>query len=229
MTYLAFFMGLLGSLHCAVMCGPLMLALPDQGKPPLALLFHRLLYQAGRILTYGFLGLLAGLISSGSVMKGWQQQISIFTGILLLVMGIYHLVGRHIPAIAQRQQTLVAPLLSRMGYWLYRPGGNFMAGMLNGLLPCGMVYLALASALSTGSLLNGAQFMLLFGLGTLPLMLIAGIAGSFIKNKLRLRFNTWLPMLFLVMGCWFVLRGANLDIPFLSPLLYPEGAIHCKP
>src|SRR5690606_12610000 len=104
-----------------------------------------------------------------------------------------------------------------------------MAGMLNGLLPCGMVYLALASALSSGSLLNGAQFMVLFGLGTLPLMLTAGVAGSFIKNRLKLRFTAWLPALFLVMGCWFVLRGANLDIPFLSPLLYPEGAIHCKP
>ncbi len=164
-----------------------------------------------------------GLLSAGSAWKGWQQQLSILTGLLLLTLGVYHLVGRHVPFIAKRQQAWMAPFIRQMGYWLYRPGGNFVVGMLNGLLPCGMVYLALAASLNTGSPASGAAFMGLFGLGTVPVMLSAGIAGSFIKKYIPIRFSAWLPFLFLVMGSWFILRGANLNIPYLSPVLYPQA------
>lgn len=225
--YLAFFMGLFGSLHCVAMCGPLLLALPSVGQSQWTKGINRLVYQIGRIMSYGCIGLIIGFIGLGVSIKGWQQWLSVSTGIILILMGVFHFIGNKNSSFIKIQQKLLAPLIKQMGYWLYKPGGNFMTGVLNGLLPCGMVYMALATAINTGSAINGARFMLLFGLGTLPLMLITGIVGNFIKSKIPFRLSAWLPFLFLLMGTWFILRGANLDIPFLSPLIYPSGMQNC--
>jgi len=227
-NYLAFFMGLLGSLHCVAMCGPLLLALPSSGKDHYRIVINRIIYQIGRVLTYAALGLLIGFISIGAEYKGWQQGLSILTGILLVGMGLFTFFGNHSSGLIKAQQKLFAPLFKRMGYWLYKPGGNFIAGVLNGFLPCGMVYMALATALNTGNTLAGGRFMLLFGLGTLPLMLLTGIAGNYVKRIIPFKLSTWLPTLFLIMGVWFILRGSNLDIPYLSPLIYPEGMVTCN-
>lgn len=227
--HLAFFMGLFGSLHCVAMCGPLVLALPAAGRSKWAAFFNRLLYQTGRVLTYGLLGLLIGLIGNAVSVKGWQQAISIATGLFLVGMGLANIFGRYFPYFIQKQQQLLAPLTRWMGYWLFRPGGSFAAGILNGLLPCGMVYMAMAAALSAGTVWDGGVFMVAFGLGTLPLMLAFSLLGSWAKRRFRTDFAaTLLPTLFFIMGIWFLLRGANLDIPFLSPLIYPEGAILCR-
>lgn len=225
---LAFFMGLLGSLHCVAMCGPLLMALPSSGKAHRQIVVNRLIYQIGRIITYGILGAIIGFISVGAAYKGWQQGLSLATGFTLIGMALFTFFGHRSSGLLKAQQKLFSPLFKRMGYWLYRPGGNFIAGVLNGFLPCGMVYMALATALNTGSTWNGAQFMLLFGLGTLPLMLLTGLAGNYIKRMIPFKLSTWLPALFLIMGTWFILRGANLDIPFLSPLIYPEGMVTCN-
>lgn len=225
--YLAFFMGLFGSLHCVAMCGPLLLALPSVGESQWSKAKNRLIYQIGRIITYGSIGFVIGFIGIGLSMKGWQQGLSIGTGVLLVSMGLFHFLGTKNTSILKLQQKLLTPLIKQMGYWLHKPGGNFMTGVLNGILPCGMVYMALATALNAGNAINGARFMLLFGLGTLPLMLLTGIAGNFIKSKIPFRLSAWLPFLFLLMGTWFIMRGANLDIPFLSPLIYPSGLIVC--
>lgn len=226
--YLAFFMGLLGSLHCVAMCGPLLLVLPTSGKTDAKLFANRIVYQFGRIITYALFGLIIGTISVGAEYRGWQQAISILTGVTLIGMGLFTLLGHHSSKLISMQQKLFAPLYRKMGYWLYQPGGNFLAGVLNGFLPCGMVYMALATALSTGSTMAGGKFMLLFGLGTLPLMLVTGVAGSYIKKHIPFNLSSWLPFLFLIMGGWFILRGANLDIPYLSPLIYPEGMVTCN-
>ncbi|WP_257657505.1 sulfite exporter TauE/SafE family protein [Parapedobacter lycopersici] len=225
---LAFFMGFFGSLHCVAMCGPLVLALPTLNKSIGGVWLNRLRYQAGRVLTYGLLGLLVGLIGHAGSIKGWQQAMTLGTGVLLVGMGLFNLFGKYTPSFSRRQQQLVAPIARLMGHWLYRPGGSFIAGILNGLLPCGMVYMALAASLSADSIMSSAIFMMAFGLGTLPAMIGVSIAGAGLKWKFRLNIAKWLPLLFLVMGSWFLLRGANLDIPYLSPLIYPEGAITCK-
>lgn len=225
---LAFFMGLLGSLHCAAMCGPLVLALPTAGMSQWKAFLNKLTYQFGRLLTYGLLGLAIGFIGNVISLQGWQQGISITTGVLLVMMGFMMLMGRYFPYFIQKQQVLMAPLAGWMAYWLYRPGGNVFAGILNGLLPCGMVYMALAAALSADSVWNGGAFMLAFGAGTLPVMLAVSVFGNFAKKYVHFNMAKWLPAMFVVMGCWFLLRGANLDIPYLSPLIYPEGAINCK-
>ncbi|TDQ82790.1 sulfite exporter TauE/SafE family protein [Sphingobacterium yanglingense] len=225
--YLAFFMGLFGSIHCAVMCGPLLIAIQGNQKISWVQTFNKLLYQMGRILTYGGLGLLLGLIGNIASVQGWQQFFSLVTGIVLVLIGLSYIFAKNSAALAQFQTRAIQPFARMMGRWLYRPGGSFIAGVLNGLLPCGMVYMALVSAMNADGVGASFQFMLLFGLGTLPLMLLFSVASMWTKKMVKVRFATIMPILYLLMGIWFILRGANLDIPYLSPLLYIEGAINC--
>jgi sulfite exporter TauE/SafE len=224
---LAFFMGLFGSIHCAVMCGPLMLALPQTGQSKSGQWAGRLLYQGGRIISYGLLGVLLAGIGQQLSLQGWQQSISLVTGGLLLVVGIFQLIGIRSNKGIALQQRFLQPVIKGMGFWLYRPGGSFLAGMLNGFLPCGMVYMALLSAVNASSIAGGGWFMMCFGLGTLPILLTITSLGHWVKKIKGKSSKRYLPYLMIVMGIWFLLRGANLDIPYLSPLLYPEGAIHC--
>ena len=216
---LAFFIGLLGSVHCVGMCGPLLLALPNAEQSRWRQLVNQLLYQIGRIMTYGILGMLLGLLGAGTAIQGWQQYVSIITGCGLVIAGFYHLLQRIFLLPFQPALPWIKPVLNQLGYWMQKPGGHLMVGLLNGLLPCGMVYLALASALNTGSVVKGLWFMIFFGLGTLPLMWSAGFFGHFLKHRLKMNQATWLPALFVLMGIWFILRGASLDIPYLSPLI----------
>lgn len=230
MTYhfLGFFMGLLGSIHCAVMCGPLLIAVQGNQKLSWSQMLNKLLYQSGRILTYGFLGLLLGLVGNVASVQGWQQFFSLLTGGILLVIGFFYLFGNKSQALARLQTQAIQPFTKLMGRWLYRPGGAFIAGILNGLLPCGMVYMALASAMNAEGLVASFKFMLLFGIGTLPLLLLFSLTSHWTKSVIKVRFSSVLPVLYFVMGTWFILRGSNLDIPYLSPLLYMDGAINCN-
>lgn len=230
MSYLAlaFFMGLFGSLHCVAMCGPLVLAFTtNHGHRAWRVLVHTILYQIGRVAMYGLLGLAIGAIGHVLDIKSWQQGITLATGFLLVTLGVAALFGRQAHAFVRLQQRFVTPLTRWVGYWLYRPGGHLVVGMLNGLLPCGMVYMGLTAALSADSLQGSCLFMLSFGLGTWPAMVAVALIGSFAKARLKFNFAFWLPVISIVMGGWFLLRGANLDIPYLSPLIYPKGAIVC--
>lgn len=225
---LAFFMGLFGSVHCTLMCGPLLFALQRDQLFSLAVIFNKLLYQLGRILTYGLLGVVFGLIGNSFAMKGWQQGFSIFTGVLLILIGLSYLLIKKSSSVAQLQTKIIQPFAKEMGKWLYKPNGSLIAGMMNGFLPCGMVYMAIASAMNAETLTLSFQFMLYFGLGTLPLMLLFSVLSSLPRRMFKFRFASILPILYLVMGIWFLLRGANLDIPYLSPLLNIDGAITCQ-
>lgn len=220
-------MGLLGSIHCAVMCGPLLIAVQGGQAISWKTTLNKLLYQSGRILTYGLLGLVLGLIGSAAAIQGWQQFFSLSTGIILLTIGLFYMFGKQSSQLAAFQTKAIQPFAKFMGKWLYRPGGSFIAGILNGVLPCGMVYMALASAVNASSLQNSFLFMVLFGLGTLPLLLVFSFAGNFPRRLFKKGFSTVLPVLFILMGVWFILRGANLDIPYLSPLLQIDGAMNC--
>lgn len=225
--YLAFFMGLFGSVHCAVMCGPLVLALQGGQQFSWAQVLNKLLYQLGRISTYALLGALLGFLGNVAAMQGWQQTFSVVTGVVLIGFAISYFFAKNSSVLARWQTKAIQPFARTMGKWLYRPGGSLIAGVLNGILPCGMVYMALASAMNSDSVLASAQFMLLFGLGTLPLMIIFSLASSFSIKIIKVKFSTILPLLFLIMGIWFILRGANLNIPYLSPLLHLDGAMNC--
>lgn len=214
---LAFFTGLFGSLHCVAMCGPLVMALPMAGRSIWYSFFQRLLYQAGRILAYTCFGLIFGWIGQSFSLLGWQQVISISTGIVLVIIAFTHFTKSRIAPLERLQLRMIAPLSNWMGKLLVKPYGGFFAGMLNGILPCGMVYLALAGAINAHSVMAGARFMMFFGLGTTPLMFLASIAGLFFRRWAQLRFSKVLPYLTLLMGIWFLLRGAELGIPYLSP------------
>lgn len=221
-------MGLFGSLHCVAMCGPLVLAFTAHNERRRWQVFaNTVLYHVGRIAMYALLGLAVGIIGHLLAVKDWQRGVTIFTGSVLLGSGVLSLFGRRFDGLATWQQRFVAPLTRWVGHWLYRPGGHFVVGMLNGLLPCGMVYMALAAALSADSMQGSGLFMLSFGVGTWPAMLAVALISHVAKTRVKTNFAFWLPVISVVMGCWFLLRGANLDIPFLSPIIYPEGAIDC--
>ncbi len=227
---LAFFIGLLGSVHCIGMCGPLMLCVPLRDSSVWTRWRSLMTYQAGRLLTYSCLGLFVGLIGENQAFPEWQQGLSLATGITLILLGLYQLSGLPRRRQSRLAERLLQPVLLRMSRWLYRPGGHFMVGILNGLLPCGMVYMALAAAMNNGGSFQGAAFMFAYGLGTLPLLLLALSAGTQLKRRFPFiqRFRL-LPVLCLMLGFWFLLRGASLDIPYLSPALRATpDASYCR-
>lgn len=221
-------MGLFGSIHCTLMCGPLLFALQQHQQFSFSVVLNKILYQVGRILTYGLIGLLFGVLGSSIALKGSQQGFSIFTGIILILIGVSYAFMHKFPALAAFQSKTIQPFAKTMGKWLYKPNGSFIAGMLNGFLPCGMVYMAVASAMNAETSLLSLQFMVCFGLGTLPLMLLFSLLTTLPKKLFKIKFSSILPVLYIIMGLWFMLRGANLDIPYLSPLLHIDGAISCQ-
>jgi sulfite exporter TauE/SafE len=225
---LAFFTGLFGSLHCVAMCGPLVMALPMAGRSVMYSFIQRILYQAGRIFAYTCFGLLFGWMGQSFNLLGWQQIISICTGVVLVIIAITHFTKSKITPVEHLQLKMITPLANWMGKLLVKSYGGFLAGMLNGILPCGMVYLALAGAINSNSIIAGGQFMFFFGLGTTPLMFLASIAGLFFRRWAQLRFSKILPYLTLVMGIWFLLRGAELGIPYLSPAIEVNAQINCN-
>lgn len=223
----AFLLGLVGSLHCAGMCGPLALALPVAGKGPVGYLAGRLTYNLGRVVTYAGLGIVFGLAGQTLLLAGFQRWLSITLGVLLIA-GL--LASRRI-ALARPVILLVAQLKSRMGALLQQR--SYLAlgllGLLNGLLPCGLVYVACAGAAATGGWLSGAEYMAAFGLGTAPLMFGLSLSGKLLTPGLRLKLRYALPVSVVALGLLLVLRGLSLGIPYLSPDLYAPGGACCHP
>ncbi|MDQ8004152.1 MAG: sulfite exporter TauE/SafE family protein [Pedobacter sp.] len=214
---LAFLMGFLGSVHCAVMCGPIVLGLPLDKKKLWHNVFQVSLYQLGRISIYTLLGLLVGLVGNTFSVFAKQETLSLIIGIVLILFTIAQLSGRYVSSFQKVQNKMVLPISKLMGKVFKLPFWGFFAGMLNGLIPCGMVYLALATALNSGTAQSGASFMLLFGLGTTPLMLFISLGGVYLKKYFRFNSQKLIPWFALFIGALFILRSANLDIPFLSP------------
>ncbi|MEI2271989.1 sulfite exporter TauE/SafE family protein [Sphingobacterium sp. ML3W] len=225
-TYFAFFMGLFGSIHCAVMCGPLIFVIEGRQGLSWAVFLNKVLYQLGRVLTYGSLGFLMGTMGTFAQVQGWQRALSWITGVILVLIAVVQLIGKNNRTIASLQTRSVQPVVRLLSKWLYKPGGSFIAGVLNGLLPCGMVYMALMSAMNADSSQQSFLFMLCFGLGTIPLLFLFSFLGNF-SRSFKIGFSKWIPLLYFLLGIWFILRGANLDIPYLSPLIHIDGAINC--
>jgi sulfite exporter TauE/SafE len=218
-------MGLLGSFHCLGMCGPLMLALPPAGATRFHYLAGRVACQIGRVLTYAVLGIVFGIFGQSLILAGWQRGLSILAGVVILAS----LVLRGTKWAAQATGWIAAglarlrrsfgPLLQRRTV-----SSLFVLGLLNGLLPCGLVYVALAVAAATGSAAGGAEFMIAFGLGTVPAMLAVSLAGRILRPAWRIRLQKAVPAALLVLAVLFILRGLNLGIPYVSPDLSPASA-----
>ncbi len=215
MFWAAFITGLLGSLHCVGMCGPIALALPYQGAGRVAAAGNVLLYNLGRVLTYALLGTVIGLLGKGLWLAGMQAYFSIALGVLLLLIALFSVNVEHnilrIPAFWRLNQWVkinLAQLLKQNS-----PRTLFMIGALNGLLPCGLVYMAIVGALAMGSIAEGSLYMALFGLGTLPLMLLTALGGQFISLGWRNRIRKLLPVFLVGFAILFILRGINFAAP----------------
>jgi len=228
MTYeaLAFYTGLFGSLHCVAMCGPLMLALPFSGQSIWASILQRLLYQSGRILMYGALGLFVGLIGTGFGLLGLQQVLSLATGIFLFISGLNHFIKGKSNKLSLLQNKMLPRLTSLLGKYLSKPYGAFVAGALNGALPCGVTYIALAQAINLNTTLEAGRSMLFFGLGTLPLLFITALAPLFFR-KFKVP-SLLVPVLFLIAGSFLMARGLNLEIPYISRAIHPDSKVICE-
>lgn len=221
--------GMIGSLHCVGMCGPIALALPGKGKGWLRILPGRVLYNGGRMITYSLLGLVIGLFGRGIDLAGWQQGLSIGLGILLLIMGLAQF--------RVESRVLRLRVIDRALTWLRRQLGSlmrsdqphnlFQIGLLNGFLPCGFVYLALAGALSTGGAWEGAAYMAMFGLGTFPAMMAMSMLGGMLKPSLGKRLQPVLTGFTLIFAVLLILRGMNLGIPYLSPEIVSATEVAC--
>lgn len=214
---LAFLMGLFGSLHCAVMCGPIMLGMPFRKQNFFSGAVQLLLYQLGRIAVYTFLGLLVGMLGNSIRLFSDQKTLSILIGSILILFTALQFNKRYKNRFSTLQLKAMNPLSKVMGKVFNFKLWGLFAGMLNGIIPCGMVYLALATALNTGTTQSGATFMFLFGLGTTPLMLMISLGGIFLKKYIRFNTNRLIPWLMFFMGALLILRSADLGIPFFSP------------
>lgn len=216
-----FFIGLLGSLHCLGMCGPLVLALPLSHSSNLQRLAGGLLYNIGRAVTYGLLGIVFGIIGKGLHLTGFQRWVSIGFGIILILTAIIPGLINLNPLISRLTSKFNASLKNRMGALLrqQRVYPLFLFGLLNGLLPCGLVYTAIMGAIVTGSIVEGSLYMFLFGLGTLPLMFLLIYFANILKNKYLSQIRKIIPVLIIILGILFILRGLNLGIKYISPRL----------
>ncbi len=215
----ALVIGMIGNLHCLGMCGPIALALPIAQKSTAHQLFSVGLYNAGRLSTYAALGLILGSVGEGLSLLGISQYLSIVFGFLMLFIGILNLLKWKNPFQSKALLSSYSDLKRLFSKQLKKRNNAafFTMGVLNGLLPCGLIYVALAGALASGGLQYSVMFMLLFGLGTLPAMLALPLFSARIKPFLTVKWKLAIPVLTICFGLLMVLRGSNLGIPYISP------------
>jgi len=218
--------GLLGSAHCVGMCGGFVLTLSVRGSRPAAELRRQLVYASGRVFTYscggaaaGYAGLrLAATLPSAALAQGW---LSVAAGLLLICQGAIEagLWRRVVPA----KPGCVTPALFGALWQAARWQGTFVAGVINGLLPCGLVYAFLALAGSSGGVGRGALTMAIFGLGTVPALALFGTGGGCLGHSLRRRIVTVAAWCVLATGALALVRG----ISCLTAAPNPEGGTPC--
>lgn len=215
----ALIFGLLGSFHCIGMCGPIAFMLPVDRTNKITQFFQILSYHFGRLFTYSLIGLLFGFLGKGFYFFGFQQQLSIAAGILMILVIL-------LPKTFQKYNfskpinKWVMKVKSSLGKELKNKGNDtfFTIGFLNGFLPCGLVYMAVFGALASSNALSGSLYMFLFGLGTVPLMTIIVYVGNFANGLLRKTIQQAIPYVVFFIGILFILRGLGLGIPYVSPL-----------
>jgi uncharacterized protein len=219
LLYTAFIFGLLSSLHCIGMCGPIAMMLPVSRTSSSKRAFQIALYHAGRLLTYASLGLIFGFLGKGLFIAGIQQQISIAVGVLMIALAIIpeRLLSNYGPT--KPIYKLLSGVKNHLGAQFKRKSWDalFTIGAFNGLLPCGMVYAALFGAIAMQNPALGAFYMLLFGLGTIPLMTLVVYTSNFVTTNFRNKLQKLVPVFIVIMGSLFILRGMGLNIPFISP------------
>lgn len=219
MLYTAIIFGLISSLHCIGMCGPIAMMLPVDHKNPSKKALQILIYHLGRLTSYGILGLAFGLLGRGFYMAGIQQQLSIAVGVGMIVIAI---VPEKVLAqynFSKPVYRLISKIKSSLGTQFKRktPDAFFSIGLFNGLLPCGLVYAALFGAIAMQNLGLSISYMVLYGLGTIPMMSAVVYVSSLLSMPFRSKLQKAVPIVTVVIGVLFVLRGMGLDIAYISP------------
>lgn len=211
--------GLVGSLHCLGMCGPIAFALPLDRSNNFSTFSGSLVYNIGRLLTYFALGVIFGLLGYGFFLAGFQRWISIAVGAIMILSVILPYFSRNNRFRLPSFNLWIGRVKGELGKQLGKKStaNLFAIGLLNGLLPCGLVYMGLAGATAMATATSGGLFMLVFGLGTLPLMLAVAFFGNQIKTKLMTKARKFIPAFIILIGSLFILRGMNLGVPYLSP------------
>jgi len=226
-------LGFLGSFHCIGMCGPIALAIPVKRTSTLSVVVGSLIYNSGRIFTYAVMGLFFGSLGQGFAMAGWQNLISVTLGIVILVflfLPAFSKLPIKMGAVYHLLEKLKSQIRKLFGIHTLR--SLWFIGLLNGLLPCGLVYLGIAGSIATGSAIKGSMFMAAFGLGTFPAMMAITAARDYISIRFRERVRKVVPVFIGIMAVLLILRGLNLGIPYLSPSIESaNGIVHhecCK-
>jgi sulfite exporter TauE/SafE len=220
----ALILGVVGSVHCAGLCGPLALALPAAGTGHSSFALGRFAYNLGRLVTYCLMGAVFGILGKTLLLIGIQRWVSIGLGMALLI----GLVASRKLALWRPVTALVGRLKSGMSLLLRQRSwfALLTLGLLNGLLPCGLVYVACAGATATGGFLSGFVYMATFGAGTVPMMLAISLSGKLVPVTLRLKLRKAIPVSVVLLGSLLILRGMSLGIPYVSPDL-ASGASCC--
>ncbi|AWG21950.1 hypothetical protein FFWV33_10650 [Flavobacterium faecale] len=232
MIYTAFIFGLISSFHCIGMCGPIAMMLPVDRKNPVKKTTQILTYHLGRLTAYATIGLLFGVLGRGLFIAGFQQKLSIFIGIAMILVVV-------IPERKLAQYNFSKPVFraistikSKLGQQFKNKSYSslFTIGLLNGFLPCGMVYVALFGAIAMQSASLGVAYMLLFGLGTVPMMSAVVYINSFLTISIRNKIQKVIPYVAIVIAILFILRGLGLGIPYVSPTnmsLFVQAEANC--
>lgn len=226
MHWSAFILGFFGSMHCMVMCGPILLIMTGQNTLS-KFLISRITYNLGRVVTYTFIGLGFGVLGQILGLSGYQQSLSVILGGAMILLAFAFSAQWLNNKLARQINALTSILKKALNQWIRSSNlsGSFFLGIVNGFLPCGLVYAAVAGALATTSLFESMSYMITFGLGTFPAMLLIAISGRILKPMWLQKLSRFSSFAVFTLGILLVFRGLNLDIPFLSPaisFLYPS-------
>lgn len=221
-------LGFLGSFHCIGMCGPIALTIPVKRTSPWSVVVGSLVYNMGRVITYACLGLFFGLLGQGFVLAGGQNILSVILGTIILFLLFFpRFAAKYIrTGFVYRWIEKLKSILRNL-FGVHTKRTLLFIGLLNGLLPCGLVYLGVAGAVATGDIFKGALFMAVFGAGTLPAMLAVTVARDYISIGFRQGIRRVMPVLVGVMAILLILRGMNLGIPYISPSIESNGKASC--
>lgn len=232
MLYSALIFGLISSLHCIGMCGPIALMLPVDRTNSAKRVLQIMTYQLGRISAYASLGFLFGIVGRGFFIAGWQQQLSILVGVLMIIIALVP--ERHLASynFSKPIFKIISKVKQQLGQQFKNKSFKslYLIGLFNGYLPCGMVYAALFGAIAMHSISLSILYMILFGMGTIPLMVVVIHVAQFSKFQFKSQIQKMIPILIVCIGILFILRGLGLDIPYLSPStmdLYVQSQANC--
>jgi sulfite exporter TauE/SafE len=233
MLYTAFIFGLISSFHCVGMCGPIAMMLPVDRTNEAKKVTQIITYHLGKLTSYGLLGLIFGLLGKSFYLAGLQQQLSIILGILMIVVAV---VPEKVFAkynFSKPVYSSIIKIKSSLGQHFKNKSYKslFTIGLLNGFLPCGMVYVAIFGAIAMQSVSLGILYMILFGIGTIPLLTAVVYLSNILSLSFRQTIQNMIPLVAVVIGMLFIIRGLGLNIPYLSPsnlslFVQPEANCH---